>query len=86
MSEQGKQVAKLAAMIAGGAVVGAGIVLLFAPQTGVETRRDISRYARKAQVQATRWSRAVQSGVKEAVDWSRGRVQRRDTERVIEAA
>jgi gas vesicle protein len=86
MSEQGKQVAKVAAMIAGGAVVGAGIGLLFAPQTGAETRRDISRYARKAQVQATRWGRAVQSGVKEVVDRSRGLVQRRDAKPVIEAA
>lgn len=86
MSEQGKQVAKVAAMIAGGAVVGAGIGLLFAPQTGAETRRDISRYAKKAQLQATRWSRAVQSGVKEVVDRSRGLVQRRDGKPVIEAA
>ena len=86
MSEQGKQVAKIAAMIAGGAVVGAGIGLLFAPKTGVETRRDISRYAKKAQVQATRWSRAVQSGVKEVVDRSRGLVQRHETKPMIEAA
>lgn len=86
MSEQGKQVAKVAAMIAGGAVVGAGIGLLFAPQTGAETRRDISRYAKKAQVQATRWGRAVQSGVKEVAERSRGMVQRRDTKPVIEAA
>jgi len=86
MSEQGKHVAKLAALIAGGAVVGAGMGLLFAPQTGVETRREINRYARKAQIKATRWSRAVQSGVKEAVEWSRGRAQRREAERVIKAA
>ena len=86
MSDQGKQVAKVAALIAGGAVVGAGMGLLFAPQTGAATRRDISRYAKKAQVKATRLSRAVQSGVKEAVEWSRGRAQRRDAERVIEAA
>ena len=71
MSEQGKQIAKVAAMIAGGAVVGAGIGLLFAPQSGVETRRDISRYARKAQLNVTRWSRAVKSGMKEVMD--RGR-------------
>jgi gas vesicle protein len=71
MSEQGKQVAKVAAMIAGGAVVGAGIGLLFAPQSGSETRRDISRYAKKAQLHATRWSRAVQSGVKEVLDRTR---------------
>ncbi|HEX8750778.1 MAG TPA: YtxH domain-containing protein [Nitrospira sp.] len=64
----GNYAGRVAALIAGGAVVGAGIGLLFAPQAGTETRRDIARYAKKAQVQATRWSRAVQSGVKEAID------------------
>jgi gas vesicle protein len=68
MSNEGKQAARWTALVAGSAVVGAGIGLLFAPQTGTETRRDIARYARKAQVQATRWSRAVQSGMKEVVD------------------
>jgi gas vesicle protein len=68
MSHEGKQVARWAALVAGSAVVGAGIGLLFAPQTGTETRREIARYARKAQIQATRWSRAVQSGVKEVMD------------------
>jgi gas vesicle protein len=68
MSNEAKQAARWTALVAGSAVVGAGIGLLFAPQTGTETRRDIARYARKAQVQATRWSRAVQSGMKEVVD------------------
>ncbi len=68
MSDQGKQIARFAALVAGGAVVGAGIGLLFAPKTGAETRREISRYAKKAQVQATRLTRAVQSGVKEIMD------------------
>lgn len=68
MSDQGKQYARVAALVAGGAVVGAGIGLLFAPQPGVETRRDIARYAKKAQIQATRLGRAVQSGVKGAMD------------------
>lgn len=68
MSNEGKQVARYAALVAGSAVVGAGIGLLFAPQTGTETRREIGRYAKKAQIQATRWSRAVQSGVKEVMD------------------
>ncbi|NJL18280.1 MAG: YtxH domain-containing protein [Nitrospira sp.] len=68
MSEQGKHVAKAAAFIAGGAVIGAGLGLLFAPQTGVETRRAVSRYARKAQAQTNRWGRAVKSGVKVAFD------------------
>jgi gas vesicle protein len=30
-----------------GALLGAGAALLFAPQSGSKTRRDISRYARK---------------------------------------
>ena len=41
MSEQGNQVAKAAAFIAGGAVIGAGLGLLFAPQTGAETHRSM---------------------------------------------
>ena len=68
MSDPGRQAAKVAALVAGGAVLGAGIGLLFAPQTGAETRRDVSRYAKKAQLQTTRWGRTVQSGVKEAMD------------------
>jgi gas vesicle protein len=68
MSEQGKYVAKAAAYIAGGAVIGAGLGLLFAPQTGVETRRSISKYARKAQAQTNRWGRAVKSGVQGAFE------------------
>lgn len=73
MSDQGTNGAgangaRWVALIAGGAVVGAGIGLLFAPQAGTETRREIARYAKKAQVQATRLSRALQSGVKEVMD------------------
>ncbi|THJ22625.1 MAG: YtxH domain-containing protein [Nitrospira sp. CG24D] len=86
MSEQGKQAAKVAAMIAGGAVIGAGLGLLFAPKSGTETRRDIGRYAKKAQVQATRWGRTVQSGVQDVMSRSKQLVQRRETRPVIEAA
>lgn len=85
MSDQGRQVAKVAALVAGGAVVGAGIGLLFAPKAGVETRRDISRYAKKAQVQATRWSRSVQSGVKDVIDRSKALVRKDDQRARIEA-
>lgn len=68
MSVQNRHVARAAALVAGGAVIGAGIGLLFAPQTGAETRRTVGRYAKKAQLQTSRWSRTVRSGVKEAMD------------------
>ena len=86
MSDQRRQVAKVAALVAGGAVIGAGIGLLFAPQAGAETRRDVGRYAKKAQLQATRWSRTVQSGVKEVMDRSKFLVRKDDQKPRIEAA
>jgi gas vesicle protein len=86
MSNQGRQVAKVAALMAGGAVIGAGVGLIFAPQTGAETRRDVGRYAKKAQLQATRWSRAVQSGVKEVMDRSKSFIRKDDQRPRIEAA
>ena len=86
MSDQGRQAAKVAALVAGGAVIGAGIGLLFAPQTGTESRRDVGRYAKKAQLQATRWSRTVQSGVKEVMDRSKSLVRKDDQIARIEAA
>ncbi len=86
MSDQGRQAAKVAALVAGGAVIGAGIGLLFAPQTGTETRRDVGRYAKKARLQATRWSRTVQSGVKEAMDRSKSLIRKDDQRLRIEAA
>ena len=86
MSDQGHQAAKVAALVAGGAVIGAGIGLLFAPQTGAETRRDVGRYANKTRLQATRWSRTVQSGVKEVMDRSKSLVRKDDQTPRIEAA
>ena len=86
MSDQGRQVAKVAALVAGGAVIGAGIGLLFAPQPGTETRRDVGRYAKKAQLQATRWSRTVKSGVKDVMDRSKSLVRKDEQIPRIEAA
>jgi hypothetical protein len=85
MSDPGRQAAKVAALVAGGAVIGAGIGLLFAPQAGAETRRDVGRYAKKAQVQATRWSRTVQSGVKEVMDRRKAVTKKDEQKPLIEA-
>ena len=86
MSDQRRQATKIAALVAGGAVIGAGIGLLFAPQTGAETRRDVGRYAKKARLQATRWNRTVQSGVKDAMDRSKSLICKDDQRPQIEAA
>jgi hypothetical protein len=59
--------------------------LLFAPQAGAETRRDVGRYAKKAQVQATRWSRTVRSGVKDAMDRRKAVVQKDEHTPLVEA-
>jgi gas vesicle protein len=86
MSDQRHQGAKVAALVAGGAVIGAGIGLLFAPQAGTDTRRDVSRYAKKAQVKATRWSRTLQSGMKEVMDRSKSLIHKDDQRPQIEVA
>lgn len=41
-----------ALMLIGGGIIGAGVALLFAPQSGKKTRRDIVRYAKKAKHKA----------------------------------
>lgn len=37
-----------ALMLVAGGIIGAGVALLFAPQSGRKTRKDITRYAKKA--------------------------------------
>ncbi|MEK6640680.1 MAG: YtxH domain-containing protein [Nitrospirota bacterium] len=86
MSDQRRKITTVAALVAGGAVIGAGIGLLFAPKAGAETRRDVGRCAKKAQLQTTRWSRAVQSGMKEAMDRGKPLSHTEDERPRIEAA
>ena len=78
MSTKGREAAKIAAIIGGGAVIGAALGLLLAPKAGAETRRDVARYAKRAQVQATRFSRSVKSGVTTMVERSKALVKKDD--------
>jgi len=78
MSTKGREAAKIAAIIGGGAVVGAALGLLLAPKSGAETRRDVARYAKKAQLQATRFSRSVKTGVSTMVERSKALGKRDD--------
>ena len=41
-----------ALMLIGGGIIGAGLALLLAPQTGRATRRDIEKYAKKSRRKA----------------------------------
>ena len=47
MDDRNDNVMMGAMLVVVGAILGAGATLLFAPQSGRETRRDLSRYARK---------------------------------------
>jgi len=86
MSVQGQQAAKVAALVAGGAVIGASLGLLFAPKTGAETRRAVRHFAKRAQIQATRFGRTVKTGMEQAVQSGKALIGKREGRRVIQAA
>lgn len=52
MEERKNKIAAAALFIVAGGVIGAGLALLFAPQSGSKTRKDIVRYSRKARIRA----------------------------------
>ena len=86
MSTQGQQVAKVAALVAGGAVIGAGLGLLFAPKSGAETRRTIRHFTKRAEIRATRFGRSVKAGMEQAVQSGKSLMGKREGRRVVEAA
>src|SRR5687767_996209 len=57
-----------------GSLVGAGVALLFAPQTGAKTRRQIARYGRKAgsrtQVFVSDIAESLDCVVRDALEYS----------------
>ncbi len=47
MEDRDKKIAAAALLILAGGVIGTGLALLFAPQSGSRTRKDILRYSKK---------------------------------------
>ena len=60
-----------------GALVGAGLALLFAPQSGAETQEELRARARKLKEQATERVRAVQGDLESRLDQACAEMQTR---------
>jgi gas vesicle protein len=52
MEDRDKKVAAAALLMVAGGIIGAGLALLLAPQSGQRTRRDISRCAKRVKSRA----------------------------------
>jgi gas vesicle protein len=52
MEDRDKKIAAAALLVFAGGVIGVGVTLLFAPQSGTRTRKDILRYSKKVRNRA----------------------------------
>lgn len=52
MNDKEKKLAAAALLIVAGGIIGAGVALLFAPQSGERTRRDLNRCAKRVKTRA----------------------------------
>ena len=52
MENNDKKIAAAALLVCAGGIIGAGLALLLAPQSGSKTRKDILRYSKKARNRA----------------------------------
>ncbi len=74
MSTLRKQVTVVAGGLVAGAITGTALGLLFAPQPGTKTRRQVWYYSKRAQVHAKRFGRNVWTGLDRAVTYGKSRV------------
>ena len=86
MTYTGRDAAKVAGLVVGGAAIGAALGLLYAPQSGVETRRQIKHYAKhyakRAEVQALRYGRDIKAGLTQAVESGKSWLAKKDMRRL----
>jgi gas vesicle protein len=68
MEDNDKKIAAAALLILAGGIVGAGVALLFAPQSGQRTRKDIVRYAKKTKIRADEAVDDLSASVSDLVD------------------
>ncbi|MDE3172857.1 MAG: YtxH domain-containing protein [Gemmatimonadota bacterium] len=58
-----------------GLAIGAGVALLFAPQSGAQTRRDLARRGRRAKVRAQELAEDLRDKAEESYQEARARVE-----------
>jgi gas vesicle protein len=68
MEDRDQKIAVAALLILAGGIVGAGVALIFAPQSGQRTRKDIVRYARKTKNRADEAVDDLSTTVSDLVD------------------
>ncbi|WP_136513218.1 MULTISPECIES: YtxH domain-containing protein [Geomonas] len=68
MADRDNKVMVGALMLLAGGIIGAGVALLYAPQSGQKTRKDISRYAKKARRKGEEALEAVEDFTEQVTD------------------
>ena len=68
MEDKDKKIAAAALLIFAGGVIGAGMALLFAPQSGSRTRKDIYRYSKRTRNRAEEVVDDLAANVSDLVD------------------
>ena len=68
MEDRDNKVAAAALLIMAGGILGAGFALLWAPQSGRRTRRDITRYARRAKTRADEAVEDITTNINDLVE------------------
>lgn len=68
MEERDNRFAVAALLLVAGGIIGAGVALLFAPQSGARTRRDLARGARKVRARADEVAEDLGDTISELVE------------------